>query len=100
MMAYTLINGAALPAPQWKFASGLRTTHENLPGDVDWQALLGNQQYTAAQFTVGASSFDAQTIRLWLRRIGSPADLTVEIWTDDGSDKPNALVASATDSVG
>ncbi len=100
MMAYTLIDGAALPAPQWKFASGLRTTHENLPGDVDWQALLGNQQYTAAQFTVGASSFDAQTIRLWLRRIGSPADLTVEIWTDDGSDKPNALVASATDSVG
>ncbi|MCH7662561.1 MAG: hypothetical protein IH859_01660 [Chloroflexi bacterium] len=99
MMAYTLIDGAAFPAPQWKFATGLCTSHEYLPGDVDWQALLGDNQYIAAQFTVGASSFDAQTIRLWLRRVGSPADLTVEIWTDDGSDKPNALVASATDSV-
>lgn len=99
MMAYTLIEGVAFPAPQWKFASGLRSTHEDLPGDMDWQVLLGSQSYIAAQFTVGGSTFDAQQVRVWLRRIGSPGTLTLEIWTDDGSDKPNTLVASAGDSV-
>jgi hypothetical protein len=99
MMAYTFIEGAAFPAPQWKFATGLRSTHEYLPGDMDWQALMGDQRYAAAQFTVGDSAYDAQKVRVWLRRIGSPGTLTVEIWTDDGSDKPNALVASASDNV-
>ena len=94
----TLVPGRAFPAPQWKFASGLRTTYENLPGNMNWLPLIGTQRYFAATFTVGGSAFDAQKVYIWLRKQGAPGTLTIQIWTDVAS-APGSLVTSASGTV-
>ncbi|KKM22392.1 hypothetical protein LCGC14_1625790, partial [marine sediment metagenome] len=96
--AFTMLEDKCFSAMQWRFATGLRVTHENLPGDVNWQALTGNERYVSATFTVGSSSMAADNLEFWIRRIGSPGTLTAEIWTNSGGD-PNAVVASATKTV-
>lgn len=94
-MAFTMIDNKVFPAPQWKFADNIRETYQHMPGDMNWQAVLADKRYISAEFTVGGSNYDAQKVYIWLRRIGSPGTLTVQIWTDSGG-SPNALVTSAS----
>ena len=96
--AFTMLDGKCFPAPQWKFATGLRTTHEDMPGDVGWRPLTGTARYMSEDFTVGGSNLSADNAEIWIRRIGSPGKLTVEIWSDTGG-SPNVVVASATANV-
>ncbi|MDH3943708.1 MAG: hypothetical protein OEV06_06435, partial [Anaerolineae bacterium] len=98
MMAYTLIDGMAFSAPQWHFAKGILESYENLPGDMGWQALTEGDRFAASILTVGASAFEAATLRFWVRRIGAPGTLTAEIWSDDGGGKPDAVFAGGSDS--
>jgi hypothetical protein len=93
--AFTMLEDKCFPAPQWKFAKGIRTTHENLPGDVNWQALTGDERYVSSTFTVGGSNLSADNLEFWIRRIGSPGTLTAEVWTNSSGD-PSVVVASAT----
>lgn len=95
---YSMIPGRIFPAPQTRFATGLRTVHENMPGNIGWQKLTGNERYVSSTFTVGGSNLSADNLNFWIRRIGSPGTLTAEIWTDSGGD-PNAVVTSATKTV-
>ena len=98
MNAWTLTPGRVMPAPQWRFAKGLRESYENLPGSVAWRALLGNEKYISAAFTVGANDFDAQAAYIWLRRKGSPGIVTVGIYSDDNGE-PDTALANSSDSV-
>ena len=95
--AFTMLDGRVCPAPQWKIATGCITQHKNLPGDVAWQPLTGSNLYAASSFTIGASNLGGDNVQLWIRRIGSPGTLTVEIWSD--SSGPDAVVTDATASV-
>jgi hypothetical protein len=84
-----------LPSMQWKFCDGIRTTHKNLWGDVEWQPLYSATRYVSHTFTVGASNLSADNVYILFRRRGSPGTLTVQIWTDSGG-SPSSLVSSAT----
>ncbi|MBW8012500.1 MAG: hypothetical protein FVQ83_14890 [Chloroflexi bacterium] len=95
---FSMLDGKIIPALQWKFASGLRTALKDLPGDMDWQALTGNERYAATLFTVGGSNMGADNVEVWLRRIGSPGALKIEIWANDGAN-PLVLITSASASV-
>jgi hypothetical protein len=99
-MAFTMVDGKVFPASQWKLGAcnDFKETYEYMPGNVNWQALLGEKRFVSIDFTVGASAFDAHKIYIWLRRIGSPNAVTYAIYTDN-SGNPNDLHSSATGTV-
>lgn len=94
-MAFSMIDSKIFPAPQWKFVDKIRETYQHMPGDMAWQALLADKMYISAEFTIGGSNFDAQKVYIWLRRIGTPGTVTIQIWVDSGG-SPDTLLASAT----
>jgi hypothetical protein len=96
--AFTMVESKIFPAPQWHIGTGIRTSHEYLPGNIGWEPVTGDRRYLASQFTVGGSNLSADTACVWLKRVGSPGDLTVEIWTDSSS-LPGSIVASATNTI-
>jgi hypothetical protein len=99
-MAFTMVNGKVFPAPQWKLGvcEDFKESYEYLPGNVNWQALLGDKRWVSIDFIVGESAFDANKIYIWLRRTGSPNAVTYSIYTDsDGY--PNELHPNATGTV-
>ena len=97
MMAWTMTPGRLLPAPQWKFAQGIRESYEHIPGDVSWQALLDERRYLSIDFTLGGSDLDAQKAYLWVRRKGSPGIMTLAICTDSGGSPDTEIVNSSDD---
>jgi hypothetical protein len=99
MNAWTMNSGKLFPAPQWKFASGLRESYHHLPGDMDWQPLIGNRRWLAVSFVVGDQSFNLDKVYLWLRRAGSPGELSVSIFADD-SGEPGFMVSEGAASIG
>ncbi len=94
-MLWSLTPGKIFPAPKWRFARGVRTAHENLPGDVDWYSLHGDGYVQISQaFSHSSGWAGINTLQLWVRRIGSPGQLKAEIWSDSGGD-PDAMLATA-----
>jgi hypothetical protein len=92
--AWTLTPGKLLPGPQLKFARGLRTSIQHLPGDVSWKALFGSQRFVSAAFTVGSAAFAAKQARIWLRRVGSPGALSLLLHQNSGG-VPGAAILNA-----
>lgn len=90
-MAFTMVEGKLFPAPQWKMAEGFRESFSHMPGDVGWQSLLGDKRYISVDFTTGDSMFDAQQGYLWIRRMGQPGPLTLNLFTDS-DDLPDTVV--------
>jgi len=99
-MAFTMVDGKVFPAPQWKFGTNIRETYEHMPGNVDWLALHGDtdQLYVSVDFTIGDSSYDAQKVYVWIRRIGSPGDLAIYIYSDNGGE-PDSPIAYANGAI-
>ncbi|UYN91871.1 MAG: hypothetical protein KIT70_11000 [Anaerolineales bacterium] len=89
--AWTLTPGRLHAAPQWRYASGLRAAAQRLPGDVSWQSLIGAQRSLAAAFTVGAGGLAARHARVWLRRVGSPGELALQLHAD-AAGQPGAVL--------
>lgn len=89
--AWTLTPGRVHAAPQWRYASGLRAAAQRLPGDVSWQSLIGAQRSLAAAFTVGAGGLAARHARVWLRRVGSPGELALQLHAD-AAGQPGAVL--------
>ncbi|MEN8242167.1 MAG: choice-of-anchor R domain-containing protein [Chloroflexota bacterium] len=94
MNAWTITSGKVCPAPGWKFARGLRTSYAHLPGDIDWQPLIGDRRWLSVSFVVGADNFTIAQAYLWLRRAGSPGELSVSIYTDDDG-APGSLISGS-----
>jgi hypothetical protein len=97
MQAWTITPGKICPGPQWRFAEGLRNAYAHLPGNVDWGALIGPSRFLAASFEIGDEAFQIHRAYLWLRRIGSPGKLEIQLYTDDNG-QPGTLVAGSLDS--
>ncbi len=96
MMVWTSLPGKLFPSAQWKFANGLRESYEHLPGNMDWQALLDDKRYLTVDFTISGADFEASNANLWIRRIGSPAEMIVGIYTDDAGE-PGSAISNGND---
>ncbi len=84
--------------PQYFYATGQRTVHPSLPGDMGWIKMLGNDRFISHTFTVGGGNLGADNVWIPLRKVGNPTTLTVEIWTNSAGD-PNAVVSNATNTL-
>lgn len=87
--AWTLTPGKIGPSPQWFFASNYRDTDIDMPGNMDWRTLFGGSRYIAKTFTASAS-YSADKVYLWIRRVGNPGTLTVELTADSAGDPGTA----------
>lgn len=96
--AWTLTPGRIHAAPQWRYASGLRVAAQRLPGDVSWQALIGAQRSLAARFTVPAGGLAAKQARVWLRRVGSPGELALQLHAD-AAGAPGTVLPGSTHAI-
>jgi len=67
---------------------------ESLHDTMIYQALTGSQRYLAMQFTASAT-YTARHVQLWIRKVGTPGTLTVQLHTD-ASGEPGAGLGAAT----
>ena len=90
---WTMTPERLTPGPQWEFGRRLVAEMLQLPSwppdaatgvnnDVTWISLLGDGRYRAARFTFGATGLTADRAYLWVRRVGSPGTLTLELRTN------------------
>ena len=84
--AWTLTPGKVFPVPAWKFSNtnGLFSGgYQNLPGDMGWHSLVGDRRTIAHKITHSAAWAGADTVYLWVRRVGAPGNLDVFLYDDD-----------------
>lgn len=93
---HTLTSQNLLPALQWGHATGLINSDEYNPRNrnVSWIKAFSTNQYIATLFSASAS-YSAARVYLWIKKYGSPGDLTAEIWSNNAG-APFALLTSAT----
>lgn len=92
---WTMQAGRAYPSLMHQFGTGIRTVHSKEADNKRWAGLFGANRYMAEIITIGAADLAADTLNVYLRKVGSPGDVYGQVWTVSGG-LPNALVASAT----
>ena len=97
--AWTVTQGKIIPALKWQVSSGYRDVDENPPDDMNWRgvystALDGSPRFYSTQFTAG-QNYSADKIYVWLKRVGSPGTMTLEL-CDDSSGTPGTVLKTAT----
>lgn len=93
--ACTWIPGHLFPSLQWNIASGYRDAETALSGSKSWRGLYGITQSISRTVTASASS-NRDKVWLWVRRIGTPGTMTVEIRTDSAG-SPSSTVSKTVD---
>lgn len=71
----------AYAGPQAFYSTGLRQANQNMPGDVSWHQLTGNQRTIYTRFQANAN-YTAAMLWLKVRRKGIPGDLTITLRND------------------
>ena len=84
------------PAPLWKFAQGIKTADEDLGVDRTWKKLIDASRYVSV--AVGAIT-SADYANLWIRRVGSPGTLTLELRADSGGEAEGTLHQTVTKTI-
>lgn len=92
---WSLTENKLFPAPLWKFARGIRTTDEHLPSDRRWVKLIKNKRY----LSVATGAITADKAYLWIKRVGEPGTLTLELQGDSGGDPDGSAVQTVTKTV-
>ena len=92
--ACTWIPGYLFPSLQWQISKGYRNQDIALVGSKSWRGLFGTTQSISRSFTASAS-YTAVDIRLWIRRVGSPGSLTIEL-RSNSSGSPGTVLKTAT----
>jgi len=95
MNAWTVTDSWLHPAPKWKFARGLVSDICNLPGDISWVGIFDDDVNVSIPFSF-ASDTTIDRVYFWLRKVGSPADLSVSLYSDDGGGNPDAEIVAVT----
>lgn len=79
---------------QWYHARGLRSEDMYMPtrsaGNVTFQPLLGDALYISSAFAASAT-YSADKAYLWVRRRGTPGNLTFRLHSDSGGDPDTVL---------
>lgn len=91
---YPWIDSTLLPAPQWQLSEGIRDEDRNLPGDVAWKKMVGDQRFVELIFTAG-QSYVADKAFVWIRRVGDPGTLTFELTLNSAGD-PGTVLETVT----
>ncbi|MCK4818967.1 hypothetical protein KA005_24555, partial [bacterium] len=63
-------------------------------GSFEWNDLYDAMEYISVSF-VASASYTTYECEVWIKRVGSPGSITVELWSDSAS-KPNAMLATKT----
>ncbi|MCB2179448.1 hypothetical protein KQH61_05955 [bacterium] len=86
-MAWTLTPGKVFPVPGWKFSKiddFYTEGYQRLPGDMDWRSLFGSYRQIAEPVSHSSAWATYDSVWLWVRRVGTPADaLDVELWVSN-----------------
>lgn len=93
--AFTMIPGHLFPSLQWNLATGYRDLEQALPGSVDWRGVYGTTRYISRTVTASASS-NRDKAAIWLRRVGSPGTLTLELQSDNAGKPSGTALKSQT----
>lgn len=82
----------AYAGPQEVYATGVRTTVENMPGNVKWHTLTGERRHLYKRF----SAVSMTVTRVWalVRKRGEPADLTISLYADSTGNVGTLLVSA------
>jgi hypothetical protein len=88
------IEGHIFNGLQWKISEGYRGYEADLPGSVTWKGVYGTTRYISRSFTC-SPALTARAIYIWVRRVGQPGTLTVEL-RDDSGGNPNTVLKTAT----
>lgn len=94
---WSLLTNQLTPTLQWAWATGYRVADMDMPGSVWFRSSIpgtGNERYMAVKFAAGAS-YSADKCWIWLKRVGNPGTLTMELCSDNAGN-PGTVLASAT----
>src|SRR3990167_7993739 len=80
--------------PHW--TTGYKSADIEYHGSVQWEGLYSSQRYMARSFTA-SSTYTAYEVGVIFRKVGSPGELTVALYSNSGG-APNALLGSGTTS--
>lgn len=86
----------AYAGPQEQWTSGLRSQNQNVPGNVVWHRLIDTQRHLYYRFQASAS-YTAGLIWLLARRKGTPADITMAIYSDSAGNVGTELDSVTVD---
>lgn len=81
----TMHSNKVILGPQHTITTGYRDQNIDLVGNMSFQALHGSTRYVEAVFTAGAN-YSADADYLWLKVVGTPGTLTIELTADSGGD--------------
>lgn len=93
--ACTWIPGYLFPSLQWQISTGYRDAEQALVGSKSWKGLYGATQSISRTVTASATS-NREKAWMWIRRVGSPGTLTVELRSDDAGE-PSSSVLKTVD---
>ncbi len=101
---WTVTPGMLATCPTWYWGTGYRNSDTNF-GNADTTGgtekspinlIDGSNLYRFQLFTASAT-YSADKVLVYAKHFGAnPGQMTVEIWSDDGSNTPNAMVKSKT----
>ena len=91
---WTTSTGLTHPSLQWRYVIGdyLKQEGIQLAKNYAWKSVANN---TISVMYTNTNAMSAKNVQLWIRKIGNPGTLTVEIRTNS-SNKPNTLVTNAS----
>jgi hypothetical protein len=101
---WTLTPEMVLPGPQHVYGRNLVLETSTLPrfndvaaliSDVDFKALVGTFRYIASSFSP-TTTFSADKCQLYIRAVGTPGTLTLEIRNTSGGNPNGSVLKSAT----
>ena len=88
------LGGFVLLPLKWRFGTVYRTVYSTLADSVSWRSLLTDtSEYVNLPATTGAITADA--CWLWIRRRGTPSDLTLELCSDTAGE-PGSVLKTVT----
>src|SRR5688572_26442509 len=92
--ACSWIPGHLFPSLQWQIAEGYRDDEMALVGSKSWRGLFGTTQ-SISRTVVASASSNRDKVWLWIRRVGSPGTMTVELRSNSGG-SPGTVLQSTT----
>jgi hypothetical protein len=95
--AWTMTDGHVHQTLLWQTSIGFKITHPYLPSktrSMNWKQLLGTSKYLTVKLTPGMT-FNPDYLRLWVRRIGNPGTLTMEL-CDSSANVPSTVLKTVT----
>ncbi len=103
-MAWTNVDKMVMPVPAYNFALGLRSNDTYITNSKSFWPLYASGQtggptrYDSQAFTASAS-YNADYLRLYIKRVGSPGTFTMELRATSAGDPTGTLLQTVTKTI-